>query len=108
MYQYADRNKFVFININLSSRKKLYTCGHELAHAILHPKENCSFLRNHTYLSTNKLEKEANMFLSTLLIPTVTKEMFYEKSLDEVAYELDVPKELLELRVMVAKCGGYF
>lgn len=108
MYQYVKRNKFAYINNNLSSRKQAYTCGHELAHAILHPKVNCAFLRNHTYLNTNKLEREADMFLAVLMIPKVTKEMFYERSFDEVTCELDVPKDLLELRLQVARCGGDF
>jgi len=108
MYQYKKRNKFAYINSNLSSRKQTYTCGHELGHAILHPKVNCAFLKNHTYFSTNKFEREADMFLSVLIIPRVSKEMFYERSLHEVAYELDVPKELLDLRIQVAKCGGEF
>lgn len=43
--------------------------AHELAHAIMHRKENCYFIRNRTFLSTAQIEKEANTFAAELLIP---------------------------------------
>jgi len=108
IYHYHKRNKYVYINNNLSERNQTFTCGHELGHAVLHPKGNCAFLKSHTYLNTDKYEKQANMFLSVLMIEKITKEMFHEKTLDEVACEFNVPVELVALRIEVAKCGGYF
>lgn len=43
--------------------------AHELAHSILHRKENCYFIRNKTLLLTSKNEIEANTFAAELLIP---------------------------------------
>ena len=43
--------------------------AHELAHSIMHRKENCYFIRNKTLLLTSKMEIEANTFAAELLIP---------------------------------------
>lgn len=43
--------------------------AHELGHAILHRRENCYFIRSKTFLSTAKIENEANTFAAELLIP---------------------------------------
>ena len=42
--------------------------AHELAHSIMHRKENCYFIRNKTLLLTSKIEIEANTFAAELLI----------------------------------------
>lgn len=49
--------------------------AHELAHSIMHRKENCYFIRNKTLLLTSKMEIEANTFAAELLIPD---ELIYE------------------------------
>lgn len=43
--------------------------AHELAHSIMHRKENCYFIRNKTLLLNSKIENEANTFAAELLIP---------------------------------------
>lgn len=43
--------------------------AHELAHSIMHRKENCYFIRNKTLILTSKMEIEANTFAAELLIP---------------------------------------
>ena len=43
--------------------------AHELAHSIMHRKENCYFIRNKTLLLNSKIEIEANTFAAELLIP---------------------------------------
>lgn len=60
-YMFLKNHKCVFLNENLEE--------HELAHSIMHRKENCYFIRNKTLLLTSKMEIEANTFAAELLIP---------------------------------------
>lgn len=68
LYQYEKRKKFIYINSNLSSKKKILAYAHELGHAILHPTLNCTFLRKYTFLNTDRYEVEANLFAAELVI----------------------------------------
>lgn len=36
MYRYESRNRFVFINRNLPISQQIFTCGHEVFHALYH------------------------------------------------------------------------
>ena len=68
-YLYLKRHRCIFINDNLSDSEMSLVMAHELGHAILHRTENCYFIRNKTFLSTARIEKEANAFAAELLIP---------------------------------------
>lgn len=104
IYQYIERNKFIYINSQLSDNKQLFTCGHELGHAIIHEKYNCTFLKTQTYFNVNRFEKEADIFASCLLIPDVSVlNEFNELSMKEIACELNVPIEYLKLRIDYCK-----
>ncbi len=67
-FQAAPRNKIIHINFRLSDMDKVFTCAHELGHAIFHYKSNVLFLEKNTLLSTNKYEIEADTFAAELLI----------------------------------------
>lgn len=101
IYQYVMRNRIITINNNLSSDLKRITCEHELGHAILHKKYNCTYLKTKTFVNINKFENEADIFSSLFEIPVLTKEMLLGKTLSEVADEHNVSKELLELRLTI-------
>lgn len=101
IYQYVLRNRIITINKNLSPKLKQITCEHELGHAILHKKYNCNYLKNSTFLNVNKFEREADIFSSLFEIPILSKDMMIGKTLDEIAYELNVPKYLIELRYSI-------
>lgn len=68
-YLYLKRHRCIFLNNELSDQDMRLVMAHELGHAILHRKENCYFIRNKTFLSTVKIEREANTFAAELLIP---------------------------------------
>lgn len=68
-YMYMKRHRCIFINDELGESEMKMVMAHELGHAIMHRKENCYFIRNHTFLSTAQIEKEANTFAAELLIP---------------------------------------
>jgi Zn-dependent peptidase ImmA (M78 family) len=101
IYQYVMRNRIITINSNLNANDKRITCEHELGHAVMHKKYNCTYLKTKTFINLNKLEKQADVFSSLFEIPIITKDMLIGKSLIEVANELHTTKELLELRLSI-------
>ncbi|OUN23004.1 Zn peptidase [Blautia sp. An81] len=68
-YMYLKRHRYIFLNANLDGPEKEMVMAHELGHAVLHRRENCYFIRNKTFLSTVRIEREANTFAAELLIP---------------------------------------
>lgn len=68
-YMFLKNHKYVFLNEDLNDNERTLVMAHELAHSIMHRKENCYFIRNKTLLLTSKMETEANIFAAELLIP---------------------------------------
>ena len=101
IYQYVMRNRIITVNKNLSLDDKRITCEHELGHAVMHKKYNCTYLKTKTFTNLNKLERQADIFSSLFEIPVITKDMLMGKTLIEVAHDLNVSKELLELRLSI-------
>jgi Zn-dependent peptidase ImmA (M78 family) len=98
IYQYEKKNKFIYLNRQLSYHEKMYVCGHELGHAVLHTKINCTFLKQYTLFNVNKFEHEANQFCSYLLIPDDVLKQYSEHSLEYIAATFNIPVELLMIR----------
>lgn len=67
-YNKIKRIQMIHLNSRSSERKRLYTCAHELGHAICHPDENTPQLSVDSIVSELKIEKEANYFATNLLI----------------------------------------
>lgn len=68
-YMFLKNHKCIFLNEDLEDHERTLVMAHELAHSILHRKQNCYFIRNQTLLLTSKFEIEANTFAAELLIP---------------------------------------
>lgn len=68
-YMFLKNHKCIFLNENLEEHERTLVMAHELAHSIMHRKENCYFIRNKTLMLTSKIEIEANTFAVELLIP---------------------------------------
>ncbi|MED4461816.1 ImmA/IrrE family metallo-endopeptidase [Metabacillus fastidiosus] len=99
-YKFIRRNKFIYINSNLSEDEKLYTCAHELGHAELHFKLNTPFLKKGTLLSIDKIEREANIFAVELLLPDKNL-LDYQNtnlSIQQICEMHGIPKELSHLK----------
>ncbi|MEN2465943.1 ImmA/IrrE family metallo-endopeptidase [Ornithinibacillus sp. JPR2-1] len=94
-YKYDRRNKYIFLNSNLSSVMQRFVCCHELGHAVLHPRSNTPFLRKNTLFSIDKIEVEANTFAVEMLIPD---EVLEGKSIYDLAKLHGVPSEVAHLK----------
>ena len=74
--------------------------AHELGHALLHRKENCAFLQNHTLLLTSGIEREANQFAAELLISDDMLQNYSGHTSDQFCSCTGYPKELLKLKLL--------
>lgn len=98
-YKYDRRNQYIVINDNLDQNLQRVVCAHELGHAILHKHVNTPFMRNNTFLSVSKVEREANRFAAELLIPdSYTTESCEQMTIQEIASIHNVPIELVQLK----------
>lgn len=100
MYRYVKKNKFIFINNNLSETEEKFVLAHELGHAILHTKNNCFYLKHNTYMKVSNFETEANEFAAELLLSeNDLKEVIdMQLNLDQMACYFRVPKELIQFK----------
>ncbi|MFD1362686.1 ImmA/IrrE family metallo-endopeptidase [Lentibacillus salinarum] len=99
-YKYDRRNKYIFINYNLSDEMQRFVCSHELGHAVLHPRSNTPFLRNKTLFSIDKNEVEANTFAVELLMDDEKINKFKETnlSIQEIGKICGVPGKVVHLK----------
>lgn len=80
------RMKFIHINEGLNHVLKRFVCAHELGHATLHTDLSTPFMRNNTFLSVDRIEKEANSFATKMLTHGVqalegeTKEQYCKRN----------------------------
>ncbi|MFA1819043.1 ImmA/IrrE family metallo-endopeptidase [Virgibacillus oceani] len=91
-YSKQFRVSIIHINDSIPYEKQLYTCGHELGHAILHPDANTPFLKSYTYYSTDKMEQEANTFAMELLFLQGGDEIV---TVNEAVEHYGIPEQLL-------------
>ena len=68
-YMFLKNHRYIFLDQDLEEWEQKQVMAHELGHAIMHRKLNCYFIRNKTFFSQSKIEKEANLFAAELLIP---------------------------------------
>ncbi|QLY79211.1 MULTISPECIES: ImmA/IrrE family metallo-endopeptidase [Clostridium] len=97
-YNKFVRQKMIHVNEDLTYSKQLFTCGHELGHAIFHPNANTPFLINNTFYSVDKLERQANYFAAKLLIPADILKVYVGYTLEHIACAESIPLPLLKLR----------
>ena len=98
-YNKPLRMKQIHINCELDEHMKNFTCAHELGHAILHPNASTPFLNSHTMLSVDKLEIEANIFATELLIPDEIILEHRSLTMEQFSRLLGYEQALVELRL---------
>ncbi|WP_337659239.1 ImmA/IrrE family metallo-endopeptidase [Eisenbergiella tayi] len=98
-YNMVLKMKQIHINQELTEFEQIYTCSHELGHAIMHPKANTQFLRNSTLLSVDKLEREANIFALDLRIGDDILIEHCQYSTSQLSIMLGYSEELIKMRI---------
>ena len=98
-YNTAYRQRILHINSGLSAGLRKYTAAHELGHAVLHNKLNTAFLRENTYFSVDKLERQANQFAADLLITDYDLLENADLTNEQFAKLSGYPVELVNLRL---------
>ena len=98
-YNKQLRQKQIHINCNLSENDMLFTCAHELGHAMLHPNSNAKFLYDNTFLSVDKLEQEANQFALELLLPDDLLFEYSDYSIQQLSALFGYSEKLIGLRL---------
>lgn len=91
-YTKIFRIPIIKINELAPEKQQIFICGHELAHHVLHPDANTSFLKKRTFFSTNRIEVEAHMFAIELI--AATNGYITEKEIEEYG----IPPQLALLR----------
>ena len=99
-YKLLKRRKYIFLNSDIDDDVFLrVVLAHELGHAIMHPKENCTFMKSKTLLLTSRIEKQANIFAAYLLIDDDMLEEFSGYTEEQFCNCTGYPLELLGLRL---------
>lgn len=101
-YMYLKRSRCIWLNENLESHEMEYVMAHELGHAIMHPRENCYFIKHKTLFLNSRNEIEANKFAVEFLISddTLYEYLKYQEcTIEQTARILGYQKELIELRL---------
>lgn len=100
-YGLYKRKRWIFISDSIPQDGPLFlvVAAHELGHALLHKKESCAFIKNHTLLLTNGIEVEANQFAAQLLITDDILEEYHGCTKDTFCRCTGYPAELIEIRM---------
>jgi Zn-dependent peptidase ImmA (M78 family) len=91
-YQKVLRRKYIFIHNELSDEWKRFVCAHELGHDRLHSGWGYYFIENHTFFSTSKFEREANIFAIKLL--TFYDQLQEGETIEEYLLRNNVPRKM--------------
>lgn len=107
MYIHDRRKSYVHINYNISPYLQRQVCAHELGHALLHRKTNTILWDTHTYLMTDRIEIEANMFAAELLIDDSDLKQYEGYTQDHVANVFGVQERMVEYKIQLLKKTPY-
>lgn len=99
-YKLLKRRKYIFLNSDIDDVIFIrVVLAHELGHAVMHPKENCAFMKNGTLLLTSRIEKQANIFAAHLLIDNGMLDYYIGCTKDQFCKCTGYPRELIDLRL---------
>ncbi len=109
-YICENNSRYIVINEELDERIKEVVCAHELGHDMLHREMSKGGIRESTlFLSSNKTEREANLFAADLLISDydILSELEYCSDADSLAANLKYPAELVAYKLELLRFKGY-
>lgn len=85
--------RYIVLNTQTPRHIQRFTLGHEIAHDVLHTNTTALFLS-----IKNRQETEADKFAIHLLLPEERLVRHPERSVDDWAVVLGLPREIVELR----------
>jgi Zn-dependent peptidase ImmA (M78 family) len=68
-YKHYGTNRVIVVNLSDSASRRRFTIAHELAHFILHRKEEDPLYAHRDAGQNSRIEQEANIFASNILMP---------------------------------------
>ena len=93
-YSKFRRQKFIHLNSILDENKQSFVCGHELFHAIFHPDENTVKMTVNSFISTSKLEAQANCGSTYLRIDGSHRNELYTPTKQDILKFYGLPPEM--------------
>lgn len=112
MYKVIKRNRFIFINNDLSRRMQLIVCAHELGHDQLHRQlaTGNALKEFMLYDMTTKPEYEANIVASEILLDTdeILEYIYnYSYTSEQIARAMGTDINLVALKIAHLAETGY-
>ena len=98
-YGMVNGQKVILIHPELKDLDRREVCAHELNHALLHPTTNALFLTTYTFAHLGKLELEADIGASELLISDEICYKYYGMECKQIAYIENLPLKYVELKM---------
>ena len=100
-YDTKTNKKCITIDSRLNNIMKKFVLSHELGHAFLHNNTSKYFVDKNTCFNQGKFENEANKFAAHLLIEDYELKKYIERRVHvkKIAYELEVPRELIKIKL---------
>lgn len=87
----------IHLNSDLQSHEQAFTCLHELGHIILKHNQNNIYLSTKTFLNVNKIENEANMFATHMILNKYNKEELQSLTIEQISNLTGVNKIHLDM-----------
>ena len=109
-YIYENGSRYIVINSDLDKVMQKVVCAHEFGHDILHRELSVGGIRENTlFLDTNKTEREANIFASSVLISDeeILEQVSYQFDIESVSSSLGYPCEIVKYKLHAMNCKGY-
>ena len=94
IYYSKLRRRFIVINSRLNPHWQRFICAHELAHDRLHRGLNRFFLDEHSFINTNKHERQANQFAVKLLLSFTDTSSI--ETIEHLFLRNDIPTEMIQ------------
>lgn len=109
-YLFENGVRYIVINEELDRVTKSVVCAHELGHDMLHRELSEGGIRENTmFLSSNKTEREANLFAAEVLISDgdILSEIADHNSIDALAACIGMPVELVDFKLEILNYKGH-
>lgn len=109
-YLFENGFRYIVINEDLDKVTKAVVCAHELGHDMLHRELSEGGIRENTlFLSSNKTEREANLFAAEVLISDkdILDEIADHNSISALSAAVGFPEGIVDFKLEILNFKGY-